>query len=136
MRRTVTVITAAAAFAAVIAFLAAMIVGGSGQHRAAPDPAHTIPTTARTLVVSAATAPVSRPGGLLHGRLVEGDMPHAAMMGEVVSDEDCAADVRGISHCRNAVRLADGDMIIVRHPHSMASVPCLTPGERIRVRPA
>ena len=132
-----TAVTATAGVAAVIAFLAAVMIGSGGTRQAAPrDPAHTAPPATRTLVVSATTAPVSQPGGVLHGRLVEGRMPHAAMMGEVLSDGDCAADLHGVSHCRNAVRMADGHMIVVRHPHSMASVPCLTPGERIRIRPA
>ena len=113
----------------------ALLVTSGGRSSVTADPAHTAPATVRTLLVSESQAPVSQPGLVLHGRLVGGHMPMAATMGEVMSDEDCAPDAMGISHCRNAVRLADGRTIMVRHPHDMGRVPCLTPGERIRVRP-
>src|SRR5215468_7712488 len=98
MGRTLTAITVGAALAAFIVFLAAVFVGSGGTPHAGPaDPAHTPPPATRALLVSATSAPVSRPGGVLHGRLVEGPMPHAAMMGEVLSDEDCGPDMHGIS---------------------------------------
>ena len=63
-------------------------------------------------------------------------MPHAATDATVLSDEDCAADVMGISNCLNRIRLADGSEIAVRHPHDMRKVPCFAPGEPVRVVPA
>ncbi len=63
-------------------------------------------------------------------------MPARGVPAEVLTDEDCAPDSSGISHCRNALRLEDGRTIVVRHPHDMRQVPCLTPGERVVVRPA
>jgi hypothetical protein len=63
-------------------------------------------------------------------------MPHAALDGTVLSDEDCAADAMGISNCLNRIRLEDGRTIAVRHPHDMREVPCLAPGEPVRVVPA
>jgi len=63
-------------------------------------------------------------------------MPDRGVPAEVLTDEDCAPDPSGISHCRNALRLEDGRTIVVRHPHDMRQVPCLTPGERVVVKPA
>ena len=128
-------VVASAVVGLAVAFGAVLIASGGGSS-ATVDPAHTAPAAVRTLLVSATSAPVSQPGRMLHGRLVGGQMPMAATMGEVMSDEDCAPDDMGISHCRNAVRLADGRTIVVRHPHDMGRVPCLTPGEHIRVQPA
>jgi hypothetical protein len=42
----------------------------------------------------------------------------------------------GISNCLNRIRLEDGRAIAVRHPHDMREVPCLAPGEPVRVVPA
>jgi hypothetical protein len=108
----------------------------AGQSVVAVDPHGAEIASVRTLVVSRAQPPTSRPGVLLHGRLVEGTLPSAAMKGTVLSDEDCAADFRGISNCLNRIRLADGREIAVRHPHDMSNVPCLAPGEPVRVVPA
>lgn len=91
---------------------------------------------ARTLVVGFAQPPASRPGIVLNARLVDGQMPHAPTKGVVLSDEDCAADVRGVSHCLNRIRLENGREIAVRHPHRMSDVPCFAPGEPVRVVPA
>ncbi len=108
----------------------------AGQNVVAVDPHGAEIESVRTLVVSRAQPPASRPGVLLHGRLVEGRMPNAAMKGTVLTDEDCGADFRGISNCMNRIRLADGSELAVRHPHAMADVPCLAPGEPVRVVPA
>ncbi len=100
------------------------------------DPHGAVIENVRTLLVSRGQPSVSRPGVRLHGRLVGGRMPHAAMKGTVLTDEDCAADMRGISNCLNRIRLADGREISVRHPHKMSEVPCFAPDERVRVVPA
>ncbi len=63
-------------------------------------------------------------------------MPTRGVPAEVLTDEECAPDSAGISHCRNVLRLEDGRTIVVRHPHDMRLVPCLTPGEGVVVRPA
>ena len=128
-------LAALAGMGLVAGFAAVLVASGHGSSRVAADSAHTPPATVRTLLVSMHNAPVSQPGLVLHGRLIGGRMPVAATTGEVMSDEDCAPDSMGISHCRNAVRLADGRTITVRHPHDMGRVPCLTPGEHIRVSP-
>jgi len=108
----------------------------AGESVVAVDPHGAEIGTVRTLAVSRAQPPASRPGVLLHGRLVEGQMPNAATEGTVLSDEDCGADPRGISNCLNRIRLAGGREISVRHPHAMAEVPCLAPGEPVHVVPS
>jgi hypothetical protein len=40
-----------------------------------------------------------------------------------------------ISRCRNEVSLADGTRVVLRHPHNMSKVPCLAPGEHVRLIP-
>lgn len=62
-------------------------------------------------------------------------MPNRAMMAEVMTDTDCTPDAQMISRCRNVVRLADGRQIVLRHPHDMTEIPCLAPGERVRLMP-
>ena len=101
----------------------------------AVDPHGSEIETARTLLVGREQPPPSRPGPLLHGRLVAGAMPHATTDGTVLSDEDCGADAMGISNCLNRIRLADGSEIAVRHPHDMREIPCFAPGEPVRVVP-
>jgi hypothetical protein len=66
--------------------------------------------------------------------LLRGRMPSDRTTATVRTDTDCAADRYGISHCRNILRLASGRTITVRHDHSMMNDPCLSPGERVRIR--
>ena len=110
--------------------------GSSAPPQSAVDPAHAVTAQVRTLLVSAAMPDPSEPGLLLHAQLREGPMPARGVPAEVLTDEDCAPDSSGISHCRNALRLEGGRTIVVRHPHDMRQVPCLTPGEPVVVRPA
>lgn len=62
-----------------------------------------------------------------------GRLPAGAMPATVLSDTNCAPDSYGISHCRNVLRLANGDRIVVRHSHNMSLYPCLAPGETVSV---
>src|SRR6266542_1723741 len=66
--------------------------------------------------------------------LTEGRMPARATTTTVVTDTNCAADRNGISHCANILRLGSGRRITVRHDHSMMNDPCLSPGERVRIK--
>ena len=102
----------------------------------AVDPHGSKIATPRTLVVGRVQPAPSRPGPLLRGRLVEGQMPHGPMQGTVLTDEDCGANAHGISNCLNRIRFADGREIAVRHPHDMRYVPCFASGEAVRVVPA
>lgn len=120
----------------------ALGVALSGGDRAAvpsgaagSDSAHARPAAMRTLMVSARREPApSLPGSTMRALRMRGPVPVRAAVGTVMSDEDCAADARGVSHCVNRIRLASGHVLTVRHPHRMADVPCMTPGERLMVR--
>jgi hypothetical protein len=94
-----------------------------------------IPASVRTVVVSRATPMPSAHERLLSAKLEDGTMPHRSMMAEVLTDTDCAPDAQMISHCRNVVRLEGGGKIVLRHPHDMTRIPCLAPGERVRLLP-
>jgi hypothetical protein len=94
-----------------------------------------VPETARTVTVSATMPLPSAHARRLSAMLEAGAMPHEPMMAEVLSDTDCAPDEQLVSRCRNEMQLANGDKIVARHPHDMRDVPCLAPGERVRLVP-
>lgn len=62
--------------------------------------------------------------------------PATGTRGVVVTDENCAPDADGVSHCRNDIRMANGKTVRVQHDHRMHEVPCLVPGERVRLHAA
>jgi hypothetical protein len=68
--------------------------------------------------------------------LLSGAMPHGTVQATVTTDENCAADAQGYSHCRNDLRLADGSVLHLRHNHRMDMVSCLAPGEKVMVKRA
>lgn len=72
----------------------------------------------------------------LHAGIEKGKLPAGETVATVMTDEDCAPDAQGVSHCRNVVRLPSGKTIALRHPHEMHSVPCLEPGEKVLLRKA
>jgi hypothetical protein len=81
------------------------------------------------------------PGAVSDGKqtlavLQGGRMPHGAARATVLTDENCAPDAQGYSHCLNDVRLADGSVLRLRHNHRMSMVPCLSPGEEVIVEEA
>lgn len=93
------------------------------------------PPAARTVLVSRAMPMPSAQARRLSAMLEEGAMPDRPMMAEVMTDTDCTPDAQMISRCRNVMRLADGRRVVLRHPHEMSNVPCLAPGERVRLIP-
>ena len=104
---------------------------------ASHDAAHEPPATVRTLAVhtGAEPKPTADPRRM-RGLLLAGRLPTRAVKAKVLTDEDCAADANGVSHCRNQLRLPSGRTVTIRHPHRMHDVPCMTPGEMVRLRPA
>ena len=94
-----------------------------------------VPAAARTVMVSRAMPMPSAHARRLSAMLEQGTMPDRPMMADVMTDTDCAPDARMISRCRNVVRLASGRQIVLRHPHDMTTIPCLAPGERVRLIP-
>ncbi|MGB7588330.1 MAG: hypothetical protein WBM00_06440 [Solirubrobacterales bacterium] len=139
---------AALAVAAIVIALGASGGGGSaspaalgGGEAASPSPpgAHLSeqPDEMRTVLVSRGREPSpSPPGPMLHAVRLKGSIPSRQVAGTVLTDEDCSPDAEGVSHCINRLRLAGGRVLVVRHPHRMMDVPCLSPGEHVMVRPA
>src|SRR5919106_6193515 len=116
--------------------LALALAGCGGSSEAETPVPHLVPESAplRTVLVGKHGAPDA--GGPIRAGLLEGRMPTAATTAVVLTDEDCAPDFAGISHCRNELRLANGTRIAVRHHHDMQRYSCLSPGEKVRVVPA
>lgn len=133
----------AASLALTVAVAGALItsMGDSDQPGRAGTPprpahatAHAAPAAIRTLAVSTGSEPrPSAAGAAMHGVRISGAIPIKEVVATVLSDEDCTPDDAGVSHCRNTVRLPNGKTLTVKHPHRMADVPCMTPGERVRV---
>jgi hypothetical protein len=95
-------------------------------------------TAGRSLVVArlGETVPdISGETGPLMTTLVRGQYPDGATHATVRSDENCAADAEGVSHCLNELDLG-GTTIVVQHHHKMSLTPCLTPGETVDVMTA
>jgi hypothetical protein len=124
-------------------FLALVAVGGAwallgrdpAAERYVSEHSAAVPETARTVTVSATMPLPSAHARRLSAMLEAGAMPHEPMMAEVLSDTDCAPDEQMVSRCRNEMQLANGDRIAIRHPHDMRNVPCLAPGEQVRLVP-
>ena len=112
--------------------LAAVLLPGGSE----PSGDSTGEIAMRTVRVSAVPDDsISESARSLRAWRVRGAMPGGPTMATVSTDEDCAPDQEGISRCLNELRLDDGGALVVRHPHSMHQVPCMSPGERIRVVP-
>ena len=127
-RRAILAVTIAGLPLAIVLILLAVVPGADRV---------TAPAGVRTLLVSEGRMPLpSRAGGPLHALRVSGPPPQRGATGTVLSDERCAPDARGVSRCLNEIRLASGRVLRVRHPHPMMEVPCLSPGERVTIRPA
>jgi hypothetical protein len=111
--------------------------GDRGNDSPAPVSEHpqAIPVSARTVLVSRTMPMASAHPRRLSAMLEEGAMPDGPMIAEVMTDSDCTPDAQMTSRCRNVMRLADGRTIVLRHPHNMTSIPCLAPGERVRLLP-
>ena len=129
------------ALAAIILVAAAGVLTLAGREDNGNAPASVsehpvaVPPSARTVLVSRAMPMPSAHERRLSAMLEEGQMPDRPMMADVMTDTDCAPDAQMISRCRNVVRLADGRRVVLRHPHDMSRIPCLAPGERVRLIP-
>jgi hypothetical protein len=123
-------VAAAAATATV-----ALTRGGDDPPPPVTEHVQAIPNSARTVLVSRAMPMPSAHARTLSAMLEEGAMPNGPTTAEVMTDSDCTPDAQMISRCRNVVRLANGRTIVLRHPHNMTKVPCLAPGERVRLLP-
>jgi len=126
-----------AACAATILALSLAACGGGDSSSSSPagEEAAAADGTRTVLVYDHEPAPSPSPGSL-HAGLEQGQLPDGPVKATVLTDEDCAPDQSGISHCRNEVRLAGGRIVVLRHPHEMHQVPCLAPGEKVVLRRA
>jgi len=132
------IVAAGALLAPSVALAVALSAGGGEPTRTVPRQAatgHSKPAAVRTLVVyrGRKEPAASASSELMRALRLSGSPPHEPIVARVLSDEDCAPDGAGISHCRNEIRLTDGHVLTVRHPHDMTQVACMTPGERVRV---
>ncbi len=109
--------------------------GGDTSPTAVTEHPVAVPASARTVLVSRAMPMPSAHERRLSAMLEDGAMPGRPMMADVMTDTDCGPDAEMISRCRNVMRLADGRRIVLRHPHDMREIPCLAPGERVRLVP-
>jgi hypothetical protein len=117
-----------------------ILTGGIGSADKAPrvvsEHPVAVPAAARTVLVSRSMPAPSAHARRLSAMLEEGAMPDGPLTAEVMTDTECTPDARMTSHCRNVMRLADGRQIVLRHAHEMSKVPCLAPGERVRLIPS
>jgi hypothetical protein len=135
-RRRLAFALGAAAVLAVAGVLAlALQRGGESTVLVAEHPIE-VPAQVRSVFVSLTMPTPSAGARRLSAKLESGTLPSGATTGEVLTDTDCTPDHEMISRCRNEVRLRDGSRIVLRHPHDMTTVPCLAPGERVRLVPA
>jgi len=113
---------------------AGLVLARGNQTQQAVDPHGTALPAQRTVQLSTVMPSPSDYDGL-HAKLIGGTMPAATVQATVLTDEQCQPDEHGVSHCLNRLRLPDGSEIQVRHPHNMDAVPCLAPGENVRLVP-
>lgn len=135
--RSIVVLVASALVAAVVGLIA--LGGRDGPAASSPVSASghpvAVPAVARTVLVSRSMPLPSAHVRRLSAMLEQGAMPVRPVTAEVLTDTDCTPDAWMISRCRNVVRLASGRELVLRHPHDMSRIPCLAPGERIRLVP-
>lgn len=94
-----------------------------------------VPEKLRTVTVSSTMPMPSAHERRLSAMLEAGELPAEPTMATVVTDTDCVPDEEMVSRCRNELQLEDGRTIVLRHPHDMRDVPCLAPGEQVRLLP-
>ena len=138
--RTILLALAVVALAGVGAFAIALdsrsdAPGATAQTPVASEHGAQAPTIARTVFVSSSMPAPSAHAQRMSAMLEGGTMPTEPAMAEVVTDSDCTPDEQMISRCRNVVRLEDGSELVLRHPHKMSEVPCMAPGETVRLLP-
>lgn len=66
--------------------------------------------------------------------IIQGNLSRPTI-GIVKTDSNCRPDDQGLSHCHNQIELLSGRTITVQNTHKMSKFRCLSPGERVTVRP-
>ena len=114
----------------VAAATAGLMLTGQADRRDHPEAARS--AGARTLLVfrgsepSPSTSPTS-----LRVQLVSGSLSADAAV--VLTDENCAPDALGVSHCLNRLRLPGGRGAGGPPSADMMDIPCLESGESVRL---
>lgn len=87
-------------------------------------------------VVITGSAQVSRGNGPVYVTLESGSIPAGVETATVLTDENCAPDQGGVSHCLNRVQFQTAQGMgeaVLRHHHRMSEEPCLSPGETVTI---
>ena len=134
MHRRLALSVAAVALVATAALPLLALRGGDEPRAYVSEHPVAVPETVRTVSVSRAMPMPSAHARRLSAMLEQGALPESTMA-EVMTDTDCTPDEHMVSRCRNELRLPDGSTIVLRHPHDMSKVPCLAPGEQVRLVP-
>ena len=120
---------------AMILFVVILIAGGRQDSHA--DPGTAVPhfqTALERRVMFTDTAQVSRNQDPVYVQLVSGAIPPDATRLTVLTDENCAPDREGVSHCINRVAFqttqGSGEAVL-QHHHRMSEESCLAPGESV-----
>jgi len=118
-----------------ILFVVILIAGGRQDSHA--DPGTAVPhfqTALERRVMFTDTAQVSRNQDPVYVQLVSGAIPPDATRLTVLTDENCAPDREGVSHCLNRVAFqttqGSGEAVL-QHHHRMSEESCLAPGESV-----
>lgn len=117
---------------AVIAMLVTLDSPGAGKDEpeAAAVPHFQTAVERRIQIVD--DARVSRNQDPMYVQLVSGTIPSDVSRLTVLTDENCAPDADGVSHCINRVSFAGANgtgEAVLRHHHDMSEESCLAPGE-------
>lgn len=120
----------------VITVAAVALLVGAGDDAVKPGATavpHFQTATLRQVVITT-DAQVSRGQGPVLVQMAGGTIPAGVTQLTVLTDENCAPDAEGVSHCLNRVRFTSpqgtGEAML-RHHHRMAEEPCLAPGETV-----
>jgi hypothetical protein len=81
-------------------------------------------------------ARVSRNQDPVYVQLIDGAIPAGVTRLTVLTDENCAPDADGVSHCINRVQFDTGQgtaQAVLQHHHRMSEESCLAPGEVVEL---
>jgi hypothetical protein len=133
---------------AIVVTALAFATGTTPQQATQPTPVpHFVDTTQQDQQAAASvrTIVIARPGetlphmsgaeGPLMTTLVRGQLPDGVTKAIARTDENCAPDEEGVSHCLNELDVGTAT-VTVQHHHKMSLTPCLTPGEEINIMTA
>ena len=122
---------------AMILFVVVVIT--NGRQDSHTDLSTTVPhfqTAIERRVTIMDTAQVSRNQDPVYVQLVSGAIPPEVTRLTVLSDENCAPDPDGVSHCLNRVTFQTPhgtEEAVLQHHHRMTEESCLAPGETLEI---